>query len=167
MLLRTPNQPLRTSPLVIPAAGERYRQTILLFYVGCLVDTCAVIMPEIRPQTGLVGACYNRFKRELYVIEAAAFTLEVPMRKVEVAEALLYGFVTKKLRQEHFDDLRTMHHNFLRHITTVVSRTDNAPTASSTTPRPSRRTYPTASRRPSANGASSLRGVNSGQSVSG
>ena len=34
MLLRTPNQAPQTSPLVIEAAGQRYRQTMQFFVPG-------------------------------------------------------------------------------------------------------------------------------------
>ena len=66
MLLRTPNQALRTSPLVIEAAGQRYRQTMQFLYLGGLVNASADIMPEIKRRIQLAWACYNRFKRELY-----------------------------------------------------------------------------------------------------
>ena len=38
MLLRTPNQGPCTSPLVIEAAGQRYRQATQLLYLDGLVD---------------------------------------------------------------------------------------------------------------------------------
>ena len=46
-------------------------------------------------------------------MEDASFTLEVRMPKAEVKETLLHGCVTWTLRQEHFAELRTAHHNFL------------------------------------------------------
>ena len=44
MLLRTPDQTPCTSPLVIEAAGQRYRQTRQFLYLGGLVDASAVII---------------------------------------------------------------------------------------------------------------------------
>ena len=38
MLLRTPNQAIRTSQLVVDAAGQGYMQTVLFLYLGRLVD---------------------------------------------------------------------------------------------------------------------------------
>ena len=46
MLLRTPNQAIRTSPLVVEAAGQRYMQTMQFLYLGGLVDASADIMPD-------------------------------------------------------------------------------------------------------------------------
>ena len=50
MLLRTPNQAPRTSPLVIEAAGQRYRQTIQFLYLGGLVVASADMLQSV--QTG-------------------------------------------------------------------------------------------------------------------
>ena len=63
-------------------------------------------------------ACYSRFNRELYDVEAAPFALKVMcMLKAEVMETLLYGCVTRTLGKEHFAELRTAHHRFLLGIT--------------------------------------------------
>ena len=53
MLLRTLDQARRTSPLVIEAAGQRYRQTTQFVYLGGLVDASADVIPEIRRRTRL------------------------------------------------------------------------------------------------------------------
>ena len=94
MLLRTPNQEIRTSPLVVKSAGQRYMQTMQFLYLGDLVDASADIMPEMNRRIRLAWACYNRFKRELYDMEDAPFTLTVRMLKAELMETLLYGGVT-------------------------------------------------------------------------
>ena len=49
-LLRTPNQAIRTSPLVVEAMGQRYMQTMHFLYQGGLVDASADIMPEMKPR---------------------------------------------------------------------------------------------------------------------
>ena len=64
----------------------------------------------------LACACYSRFKRELYDMEAAPFALKLRMLKAEVMETLLYGCVTWTLGKEHFAELRTAHHRFLLRI---------------------------------------------------
>ena len=61
MLLRTPNQAIRTSPLVVEAAGQSYMQTIQFLYLNGLVDASADIMPEVKRRIRLARACYNRF----------------------------------------------------------------------------------------------------------
>ena len=86
MLLRTPDQTPCTSTLVIEAAGQRYRQTTQFLYLGGLIDASADIMPEIKRRVPLAWACYSRFKRELYGMEAAPFTLKLRMLKAEVME---------------------------------------------------------------------------------
>ena len=67
ILLWAPNQAPQTSPLLIEAAGERYRQTMqfLVPRVG-LVVASADIMPEVTRRIRLAWACYSRLKRELY-----------------------------------------------------------------------------------------------------
>ena len=66
------------------AAGQRYMQTMQFLHLGCLVDASADIMPEIKRRVRLAWACYKRFKRELYDMEDAPFTLKVRMLKAEV-----------------------------------------------------------------------------------
>ena len=90
MLLPTPDQVPCTSPLVIEAAGRRYRQTTQFLYLGGLIDASADIMPEIERRVRLAWACYSRFKRELYDMGAAPFALKLRMLKAEVMETLLY-----------------------------------------------------------------------------
>ena len=65
MLLPTPDQAPRTSPLVIEAAGQRYRQTTEFLNLSGLVNASADIMPEIKRRVRLAWACYSRFKQEL------------------------------------------------------------------------------------------------------
>ena len=48
MLLLTPDQASRTSPLVIEAAGQGYRQATQFLCLGGLVNASADIMPEIK-----------------------------------------------------------------------------------------------------------------------
>lgn len=84
-------------------------------YLGGLVNASADIMPEIKRLIRLAWACYNRFKRKLYDMATASFTLKVRMLKAEVMETLLYGCVTWTLGQEHFAKLPT-HQLFLRII---------------------------------------------------
>ena len=91
MILRTSDQAPCTSPLVIEAAGQRYRQTTQFLGLGGLIDASADIMPEIKRRVRLAWACYSRFKRELYDMEAAPFALKLRMQKAEVMETLLYG----------------------------------------------------------------------------
>lgn len=94
ILLQTPNRVHRISPLVIRAAGQRYNQTMQFLYLSGLVLANADIMPEIQRRARFAGACYNRFKRELYGVEDAPLTLKVSTLNAEVMETLLYACVT-------------------------------------------------------------------------
>ena len=116
MLLRTLNQVLPTSPLVVEAAGQRYMQTMQFLYLGGLIDANADIMPEIKGRIRLAWACYDGFKRKLHDMEDAPFMLKVRLLKTEVMETLLYGCVTWAPGLEHFAKLRTAHHNLLLRI---------------------------------------------------
>ena len=114
MLLRTLNQVLPTSSLVVEAAGQRYMQTMQFVYLGELIDANADIMPGIKRRIRLAWACYDRFKRELYDMEDATLMLKVRLLKTEVMETLPYGCVTWALGLEHFTKLLTAQHNLLR-----------------------------------------------------
>ena len=83
-------------------------------YLGSLID--ADIMPEIKRRVRLAWACYSRFKRELYDMEAAPFALMLPMLMAEVMETQQYGCVTWTVGKEHFAELRTAHHRFVLRI---------------------------------------------------
>ena len=50
-------------------------------------------------------------------MEAAPFALKLRMLKDDVIETLLHGCVTWTLGKEHFADLRTARHRFLRQRT--------------------------------------------------
>ena len=69
-------------------------------------------MPEIKRRVRLAWACYSRFKREVYDMEAAPFALKLRMVKAEVMETLLYGCVTWTLGKDHFAELRSTHPKF-------------------------------------------------------
>ena len=113
---RTPNQAIWTSQLVIETVGQRYMQTMQFLCLGGLVGASADIMPEMKRRIRLAWACYSRFKRELYDMEAATFALKLRMLKAEVMETLLYGCITWTPGKEHFAELRTAHHRFLLRI---------------------------------------------------
>ena len=94
MPLRTPNEAIWISSLVIEAGGQRYMQTMQFLYLGGLVDASADIKPEVKRRIRLAWSCCNRLKRELYDMADVPFTLKVRMLKAEVMETLPYGCVT-------------------------------------------------------------------------
>ena len=96
-------------------------------YLGGHVVASADIMPEITQRIRLARVCYHRFKRELYDMEDATFTLKVRMLNAELMETLLCGFVSWTPGKEHCAELRTAHHKLLLRITGFQrrQRTDN------------------------------------------
>ena len=116
MMVRTPNQAPLPSPLVVEAAGQKYKQTSQFVYLGGAVNECADITPEIERRIRLAWGCLRRYSRELYDRPTAPFLLKVRMLKAEVMETMLYGCVTWTLGQQHFAKLRTAHHHLLLRI---------------------------------------------------
>ena len=116
MMVRTPNQAPLSSPLVVEAAGQKYKQTSQFVYLGGAVNECADITPEIERRIRLAWGCLRRYSRELYDRPTAPFLLKVRMLKAEVMETMLYGCVTWTLGQQHFAKLRTAHHHLLLRI---------------------------------------------------
>lgn len=95
-----------------------------------------------------------------YSIMTAPVSLKVRMLKVEVTESLQHGCVTWILSAKHFAKLRTAHHQALLRVIHWLPAPTNLPTTpSARTPRPSRRHNERASKRPSVNNGSSLRGA--------
>ena len=97
-------------------------QTVQFLYLGGLIDANADIMPEIKRRIRLAWACYDRFERELYDMEAGPFMLKVRLLKTEVMETLLCGCVTLALRLEYIAKLRTAQHNLLWRIIGLQQR---------------------------------------------
>ena len=151
MLLRTPDQAPCTLPLVIEAAGQRYRQTTQLLHLGCFIDASADIMPEIKRRVRLARACYSRFKRELYDMEGC------PVRS-KVAHAKDRGNGNPAVRvcnvgpSARSTSLSCERHNKGLSYGSLASSADNAQTTSRRTPRSFRRQIARASRRPSPSG---------------
>ena len=68
-----------------------HTKTMQFLHLGSLHRRkSADIMPTIKRRIRLAWACYDRFKRDLYDIEDAPFTLKVRLLKTEVMETQLY-----------------------------------------------------------------------------
>ena len=67
MLLRTPDQTTLTPPLVINAAGQRYKQTARFFHLGGTIHENADLSLEIDRRIRLMRACLKRFGLEFMV----------------------------------------------------------------------------------------------------
>ena len=116
MSLRTPGQMFLAPPLVIEAAGQRYRQTNQFLYHGGDIHESADLSFEIERRIRLMWACFKRFGPELYDRMTAPLSLKVRMLMAEVIETLLYGCVTWTLSAQHFARLRSAHHQYLLRV---------------------------------------------------
>lgn len=94
ILMRTPNQPPLTSPLVINATGQRYRQPVPFRYLGGIINEATDIMSEIKLRVRLAWAFSDWLNLALYNTETAASTLKVDMLNAEARGTLRYGCVT-------------------------------------------------------------------------
>ena len=91
MFLQTPDQTTLAPPLVIEAAGQRYKQTTQFLHLGGIIHENADLSLEIDPRIRLMRARLKRFGPELYDKTTAPLSLKVRMLKAEVVETLLYG----------------------------------------------------------------------------
>ena len=100
MLLRTPDQTFCAPPLVIEAAGQRYRRTTQFLDLGGIIHEDADLSLEIdrsleiNRNICLMRACPIRFGTELYITRTAPLSLKIRMLRAKVIETLLYGCVT-------------------------------------------------------------------------
>ena len=115
MLLRTPVQTTLTPPLVIEAAGQRYKQTAQYLCLAAL-PTKTVTSRSKLTDVRLLRTCLKQFGPESYDRTIAPLSLKVRMLTAEVIETLLYGCVTWTLRVGHFAKLRTAHHQVLLRV---------------------------------------------------
>ena len=65
LLLQTPDQASLTPPLVIEAAGQRYRQKTQFLYLGGIIHESTDLSLEIERRIRLIRACLKRFGPEL------------------------------------------------------------------------------------------------------
>ena len=104
MLLWTLNRQGWTSPLVIEAAGQGYRQTRCSFYTRAVLSPKALTFCSKNDESD----SYGRARKIGFKTAAvryggyAPFTLKVRVLKTEVTKILLYGRVTWTLGQDHF-----------------------------------------------------------------
>ena len=100
----------------IEAAGQTYKQVQSFTYLGGAVTE----VPEMSVEnTRRIRACWmriRRYLRELHDQPKVALSLKIRMVKAEAIEVLLYGCSTWTLCQEHYAELRTVHHRVLLRI---------------------------------------------------
>ena len=105
---RTPRTMVR-----IEAAGQIYKQVQSFIYIGSALTETPDMSVEIARRTRACWMRIRRYLRELYDQPKVALSLKTRMVKAEAIEALLYGYSTWTLRQEHCAKLRTVHHRVL------------------------------------------------------
>ena len=98
------------------AAGQTYKQVQPFTYLGAAVTETPEMSVEIARQTCACWMRTRRYLRELFDQPKVALSLKTRMVKAETIELLLYEYNTWTLRQEHYDKLRTVHHQVLLRI---------------------------------------------------
>ena len=115
MCMPIPRAP--ATKIVFNATGQQYRQTTSFTYLGGTVNETPNLSDEIDRRIRAGGMGFKRYKRELYDrTKASLLPLEARMMRVEVIEALLYGYATWTPLKGHYAKLRTTHHRMLLRI---------------------------------------------------
>ena len=94
----------------VEAAGRIYKQLQSFIYLEGAVTETPDMSVKIARRTRVCWMRIRRYSRELYAQPRVALSLKTRMVKAEAIEALLYGCNTGTLRQEHYSQLRTVHH---------------------------------------------------------
>ena len=100
----------------VEAAGQFDKQVQSFAYLGGAVTETPDMSVEIARRNRACWMRIRRYLRELYDQPKVALSLKTRMVKAEAIEALLYGYSTWTLRQEHYFKLRTVHHRVLLRI---------------------------------------------------
>ena len=101
----------------VEAAGQSYKQVQSFTYdLRGAVTEIPDMFVEIARRTCACRMRISRYLRELYDQPKVAFSLKTRMAKAEAIKALLYGYITWNLLQQHYVKLRTVHRRVLRRI---------------------------------------------------
>ena len=100
----------------IEAAGQIYKQVQSFTYLGGAVTEVPDVSVYIARRTRACWIHIRRYLPELYDQPKVELSLKTRMVKAEAIEALLYGYSTWTLRQEHYAKLRTVDHRVLLRI---------------------------------------------------
>ena len=102
--------------MLVEGAGQICKQVQSFTYLGGAVTKTPDMSVEI---ARWARACWMRIRwylRELYNQPKAALSLKTRMVKVKALEGLLYGCRKWTIRQEHYSELRIVHHRVLLRI---------------------------------------------------
>ena len=95
------------------AAGQVYKQTIGLVYIGGAITADRDLSIERMRRLQRAWACFQRYKMEIYDRPGVRLRLKVRLLKAEVVEALIYGCITWNPKKPDYDRLRQVHHSML------------------------------------------------------
>ena len=112
MCLRSEGMPESTA-FSVEAAGQVYKQTNELVYLGGNVNHNGNLSVEVDRRIRDAWCSFRKYTLELYDRSSAPLELKIRMLKAEVLETMLYGCVTWSPRTCHYDTLRRAHHRFL------------------------------------------------------
>ena len=97
----------------INAAGQVYKPTIEIVYLGGAVTADRDPSIEISRHLQRAWACYKRDKMRIYDRPGVRLRLKVRSMKAEAVETLLYGCMTWSPKKPDYDRLRRVHHSML------------------------------------------------------
>ena len=97
----------------VEAAGQTYKHVQSFTYLGGAVIKIPDMSVEIARRARACWMRINWYLRELYDQPKVVLSLKTRMVKVEAIEALVYGYSTWTLRQEHYAKLHTVSHRVL------------------------------------------------------
>ena len=105
-----------SNTLRIEAAGQRYKQTTEVVYLGGGISESTDLDIEMKRRIGAAWASVRKCSSQLYDRRNARLSLKIRLFKSEVMEAMLYGCATWNMRSQDFSSLRTAHHKLLLRI---------------------------------------------------
>ena len=105
MLLRTLHHTRRTLPLVIEAAGQRYRQTTQFFHLGSLLTQATILCRRSNIGSDSHGHATVDSSGNCTIYRLPRSLRSCAFYKAEVMETLLCGCVTYTLVKDDFAEL--------------------------------------------------------------
>ena len=105
-----------SNALRLEAAGQRYKQTCEFVYLGGAIGKSADLDTGIKRYIGATWASVRRYSSQFYDRRNARLSLKIRLFKVEVVEAMLYGYSTWTIRSQDFSSLRSAHHKLLLRV---------------------------------------------------
>ena len=92
---------------------QLHKQTTEFVYLGGGISESADLDTEMKRRVGAAWASLRIYSLQLYDRRNARLSLKIRLFKVEIMEAMLYGYATWTMRSQDFSSLCTAHHKLL------------------------------------------------------